>query len=124
LRGAGFPADGVLNLRAPDAARAADVTLSIEARLQAERAATMSLFDSELTRLKRDGRWEAARSYRLWLIYAMRLMRYGNSPQLNPPEIQPEEQAIAAEMKEALERLLNADAQLNASRREYEKQFA
>jgi lantibiotic biosynthesis dehydratase-like protein len=124
LRGAGFPADGVLNLRAPDAAQAADLTLSIEARLQSERAATMSLFDGELTRLKLDGRWEPAKSYRLWLIYAMRLMRYGNSPQVKPPEIQPEELTVAAEMKEALERVLAAEAGLITARGEYENHFA
>jgi hypothetical protein len=124
LRGAGFPADGVLQLSAPAAAASADLMLSIEARLQHERTATMSLFDSELTRLKRDDRWEAAKSYRLWLIYAMRLMRYGNSPQLKPPETQPEEQAAAAEMKEGLERVLAAEAELVAARSEFENEFA
>ncbi|HEX3187117.1 MAG TPA: lantibiotic dehydratase, partial [Pyrinomonadaceae bacterium] len=124
LRGAGFPADGVLKLSAPDAAVAADLLLSIEARLQSERAATMSLFDSELTRLKRAGRWEAAKSYRLWLIYGMRLMRYDNSPQLKSPEIQPEERAVAAEMKEAVQRVLTAEAELIEARSEFEKQFA
>ena len=124
LRGAGIPANGVLKLSAPDAAQAADLVLSIEARLQHERSTTMSLFDSELTRLKRDGRWEAAKSYRLWLIYAMRLMRYGNPPQLTPPEIQAEEQAAAAETKQALERVLAAEAELVAARSEYETQFA
>ena len=124
LRGAGFPVDGVLKLSAPDAAQAADLLLSIETRLQSERATAMSLFDSELARLKRDGRWDAAKSYRLWLIYAMRLMRYGKAPQLNPPEIQPEEQAAAAEMKEALERVLTAEVELVPVRTEYDKQFA
>src|SRR5690349_20554370 len=108
LRGAGFPAAGVLNLRAADAAQAADLALSVEARVRSERAATMSLFDSELARLKRDGRWEAAKHFRFWLIHAMRLMRYDKPPHLDhSPEIQPEEQAAAAEMKEAVERRLN-----------------
>ena len=84
-------------------------------RLTGLRRATMSLFDSELTRLKRSDRWEAAKSYRLWLIYAMRLMRYGNSPRLETPEIHPEEEATAAEMKESLERVLNAEAEFVAA---------
>ena len=87
LRGAGFPAEGVLQLSAPDAASAADRVLSVEARLQDRRTATVSLFDSELDRLKKEGRWEAAKSYRLWLIYAMRLMRYGRPPVVDAPEV-------------------------------------
>jgi len=124
LRGAGFPVDGVLKLSAPDAAQAADLLLSIEARLQHERTATMSLFDSELARLKRDGRWDAAKSYRLWLIYAIRLMRYGKPPQLSAPEIQPEDEATAAETKDALEQVLAFETELVAARSAFEKQFA
>ncbi|HEU4432748.1 MAG TPA: lantibiotic dehydratase, partial [Pyrinomonadaceae bacterium] len=124
LRGAGFPVDGVLKLSAPGAAQAADLLISIEARLQSERAATMSLFDSELARLKTDGRWDAAKSYRLWLIYAMRLMRYGKPPQLSAPEIQPEDEAAAAETKDALARVLTLETELVAARSEFEKQFA
>src|SRR4029079_6942890 len=63
-------------------------------------------------------------SYRLWLIYALRLMRYDNSPQLKSPELQPEERAVAAEMKEAVERVLTAEAELIEARSEFEKQFA
>jgi hypothetical protein len=104
LRGAGFPADGVLKLSAPDAAVAADLLLSIEARLQSERAATMSLFDSELTRLNTCRALGGCQVVSTVAHLRAALMRYDNSPQLKSPELQPEERAVAAEMKEAVER--------------------
>jgi hypothetical protein len=111
-------------LNAPAAASAADAVLAVEARLQHERAATTSLFDSELKRLKQEGRWEAAKKYRLWLIYAMRSMRYGKPPDSDEPEGIRDQEPSAAEMANALARVVAAEAELATALAEYEREFA
>ncbi|HEX3183223.1 MAG TPA: lantibiotic dehydratase [Pyrinomonadaceae bacterium] len=124
VRSAGFPSERVLDLNAPAAASAAEAVLAVEARLQHERAATTSVFDSELKRLKQEGRWEAAKKYRLWLIYAMRSMRYGKPPDSDEPEGIRDQEPSAAEMANALARVVAAEAELATALAEYEREFA
>ena len=120
LRGAGFPADGVLRLSAPAAAAAADVVLSAEGQLQEARAAAGALFNSELDRLRREQCWEADKPYRFWLLDCLRVLNQGKLPCL---EKRPGEQSLPAEMRETLERVRTAAEKSLAARDDFEREY-
>jgi hypothetical protein len=123
LRGAGFPADGVLRLSAPAAAAAADLLLSIEARLQQARSAAVALFNSELDRLRREERWDADKPYRLWLLDGLRTLKQGKLPFLEKRPGATGELAAATEMKETLERVQSAAEESLAARVGFEREY-
>ena len=123
LRGAGFPVDGVFRLSAPAAAAAAGVMLSAEKQLQEARAAAIVLFNSELDRLKREGRWEIDKEYRLWIVNAARLVRQGKRPEVSGRPEASGEQATAGEIAEALSHVREAEPQVAAARSAYHEEY-
>jgi hypothetical protein len=123
LRGAGFPADGVLRLSAPTASAAADLLLSAEERLDGARAAAVALFDSELDRLRREERWEVDKEYRLWLVKSMRLLRQGKQLDLSRRPSASGGQATLEELAGALARVREAEPELAVARAGFEREY-
>jgi hypothetical protein len=79
LRGAGFPAVGVLGLAAPAAAVAADRVLDGEEAAAAARAAALQAVHGALDELRNAGRWEDKESRRP-LMKAMQALTGGKLP--------------------------------------------
>src|SRR5690242_18484755 len=117
LRGAGFPADGVLRLSAPAAAAAADLLLAAQTDLEQGRAVANALLNSELDRLRHEERWDADKRYRNWLLDGLRALKTGKLLDL---EKAPHTQV---ELKEALSRVGSATEELLATRSSFEREY-
>ena len=124
LRGAGFPADGVLRLSAPAAAAAADLLLSAETDLAEARAAANALLNSELDRLRREQSWDANKPYRNWLLDGLRMLKLSKVPDLEKmTAARGQWQPPAAEMKEVLRRVRSAAEELLSTRSAFQREY-
>lgn len=79
LRGAGFPASGVLKLSAPDCAAAADRLLDAEGELREARKAALETVNIALDDLRSNQRWDDKQA-RAPLMKAMRLLKMSKLP--------------------------------------------
>ena len=80
LRGAGFPASGVLRLAAPDCAAAADRLLDAEGELRKAQKAALETVNLALDDLRSNQRWDD-KDARAPLMKAMRLLKMSKLPE-------------------------------------------
>ena len=78
LRGAGFPANGVLKLSAPECAAAADLVLQLEDEAEQARSRALELVNASLDALRDGGVWDD-RQKRAPLLKAMRVLKAGRT---------------------------------------------
>ena len=104
LRGAGFPATGVLKLATPDCAAAADRVLDAEKAVERARAVALTAVNERLDELRREAQWEE-KGRREPLVSALQAIKAGK-----PPRMLDAEPAINVHTTA----LLDARARLNA----------
>lgn len=103
LRGAGFPANSVLRLAAPECASAADNVLAAEKDARVERQAALDLFGESLDAIRNEGRWDEDKERRNSLLDALRLLKSGKLPK--PIESTPEQKAVVERLRAAIARV-------------------
>jgi lantibiotic biosynthesis dehydratase-like protein len=81
LRGAGFPATGVLKLATPDCAAAADRVLEAEDAVERASAAALSAVNERLDALRREEQWEE-KGRREPLVSALQAIKAGKPPRM------------------------------------------
>ena len=102
LRGAGFPANSVLSLTAPECALAADNLLAGEKDVQLEREAALEVFRESLDDLRNEGRWDDKKR-RNSLLDDVRLLKSDKLPKAK--ESTPRQQAVIERLRAALARV-------------------
>lgn len=81
LRGAGFPATGVLELATPDCAAAADRVLEAEDAVERASAAALTAVNERLDALRREAQWEE-KGRREPLVSALQAIKAGKPPRM------------------------------------------
>src|SRR5690349_2043925 len=81
LRGAGFPATGVLKLATPDCAAAADRVLEAEQAVERARTAAFTAVNKRLDALRREAQWEE-KGRREPLVSALQSIKAGKPPRM------------------------------------------
>jgi Lantibiotic dehydratase, N terminus len=112
LRGAGFPANSVLPLTAPECALAADNLLAAEKDAQLEREAALDVFRESLDTLRSEGRWDTDKERRNSLLNDLRLLKSDKLPK--PTE---------SRQKAVVETLRAAMARVEELKTEFHKTF-
>ena len=79
LRGAGFPATGILKLATPDCAVAADRVLEAEKAVEHARAAALTAINERLDALRREARWDE-KTQREPLVSALHAIKADKPP--------------------------------------------
>jgi Lantibiotic dehydratase, N terminus len=102
LRGAGFPANEVLRLAAPECALAADNLLDAEKDAQLAREEALNLFGESLNALRSEGRWDD-KERRNGLLNELRLLKSGKLPE--PLESTPAQKVAVERLRAALARI-------------------
>jgi hypothetical protein len=81
VRGAGFPAAGVLKLATPDCAAAADRVLEAEKAVEQARAAALTAVNERMDLLRREALWEE-KARREPLVSALQALKMGKLPKV------------------------------------------
>lgn len=109
LRGAGFPAEMVLGLAAPEASAAADAVAAAEGRFEAAREEALEAVRPELDRLAEAEQWDERKP----LVKAVRALKKGKIPATGEGDVHAAACAAMAQAK----------ADLEASRADFDKAF-